>query len=230
MEVQVHIERRVATHLKKLNNGNHEGPKFLRAWQKYGSEAWEFSLLEECFPIREMLITREQHWLDFYDSYCNGYNTLPKAGSCLGVKWTEERRKKTIASRIASGGWKHSEETKKLIGDIQRGKHRGAMSEAQKQLLSKVKKEHGMSESERQRISEMAQSRVYTEEIRRNMSEAHKGYVMPNDQKYKISVANRGKKKPLDAVAAMLQKRQDRYGIKFSSKTCEKYGLTEIGG
>jgi group I intron endonuclease len=223
-----HIERRRATHLKKLSNGNHEGPKLLRAWRKYGSEAWDFVVLEKCDPVREILVAREQHWLDLYDSFRNGYNTLPTAGSCLGVKWTEERRRKTIASRIASGGWKHSEETKKLLRDMQRGVSKGPMSETQKRLLSKIKKEKGMPKSERQRIAKMARERVYTDEIRKNMAKAHEGYAMPETQKQRIAASNSGKPKSLEAVAKMLRVRQGR-GVHFSKETCIKYGLAEIG-
>lgn len=79
----VHIERRKTTHLKELGGGTHNGPKLLRAWQKYGSQMWEFVILEECKPVREVLVAREQHWLDLHDSHNNGYNTLPKAGSAL---------------------------------------------------------------------------------------------------------------------------------------------------
>jgi group I intron endonuclease len=222
----VHIERRKATHLKELNNGTHSGSKLLRAWRKYGSQVWEFTILEECFPVRETLLAREQYWLNFYDSCNNGYNTLPKAGSCLGVKWTEARRKKTIASRIASGGWKHTEETKKHLADIQRGKSNGPMSEVQKQLLSKIAKERGMPESERRRISKMARERVYTDEIRENMSKAHDGYAMPKTQRQRIAASNTGKPKSVVAIAASLESRRRLHGTKISSVTCLKYGLS----
>jgi len=222
----VHIERRRATHLKGLNNDTHNGVKLLRAWHKYGSLAWDFVILEECPPARETLIACEQRWLDFYDSCNNGYNTLPKAGSCLGVKWTEDRRKRTIASRIKSGGWGHTEETKKLLGDLQRGKPRGPMSETQKQLLSRIKKEQGMPESERQRVSKMAKERVYTDEIRENMAKAHEGYVMPEIQKQRIAASNAGKPKSAAAIAASLETRRRLYGTKFSPATCSKYGLS----
>lgn len=48
-----------------------------RAIHKYGRDKFHISLLEEC-PI-ENLNSREKYWIDFYDSYNNGYN-LTKGG------------------------------------------------------------------------------------------------------------------------------------------------------
>ena len=220
----VHIERRKTTHLKQLNAGTHTGIKLLRAWRKYDPIVWEWRVLSVCEPIREQLLKQEQFWIDKLDAYHSGYNALPKAGSCLGVKWTEERRKKTLASR-AKVGWAHSEETKKKIGDMQRGVPKGPMSTVQKNLLSQIKKAQGMSEVERQRISIRAKNRVYTATIRENMAKAHLGYSMPDEQKRKIGNSNRGKKKSLKAIAASLRARRDKYGIQFSPETCLKYGI-----
>jgi group I intron endonuclease len=221
----IHIERRKATHLKQLRVGTHTGVKLLRAWKKYDPSVWEWQVLSVCDdPSREQLLEQEQFWIDKLDAFHNGYNALPKAGSCLGVKWTEERRKKTLTSR-AKVGWAHSEETKKKIGNMQRGVAKGPMSDAQKQLLSKIKKEQGMPEVVRQRISTMAKGRVYTDAIRENMAKAHLGYIMPDEQKRKIGNANRGKKKSIETIAASLRTRRDKYGAKFSLETCQKYGI-----
>lgn len=186
---------RCRTHERELRNGVHNGPKFLRAWQKYGPDVWICVLLEVCPPIRGDLIPREQFWIDKLDSWMNGYNTLQLAGSCLGTKWTPERRQKTIASRIKSGGWKHTEETKKLISDLQRGVPRGPMSKEQKSLLSKIRKEQGWTFQHLQAIKENMRNRTYTDEILKNMSDAHLGYEMPSKQKTKIGDGNRGKRK-----------------------------------
>ena len=223
----VHIERRKWTHLKELGNGTHNGPKLLRAWRKYGSLAWEFVFLEMCEPARKTLVAREQYWLEFYNSHGNGYNTLPTAGSAHGTKWTEERHKKTIASRIASGGWHHSEATRKLLGDIQRGKKRGPMSEAQKQKISEAHLKNSMPEPERQRIAKMARERVYTAEIRENIAKAHRGYVMPQAQKDAIAASNKGKPKSFDAIAKGLRTCQEE-GRYILPAVCQKYGLPVV--
>lgn len=43
-----------------------------RAIHKYGRDKFHISLLEEC--LLEQLNERERYWIDFYDSYNNGYN------------------------------------------------------------------------------------------------------------------------------------------------------------
>ena len=175
----VDIKRRWATHRKELTLGTHTGVKLLRAWQKYGPNTWEWVVLEECQPDKRLLLEREQHWIDTLLSYEDGYNSLPKVGQgTRGRKQTPEEIAKRVATRLAHGSYYHTEETKKLIGDIQRGKKRGPMSEAQKQKISEAHLNNPMSESERKRISKMAKERVYTDEIRANISKAHLGYVM----------------------------------------------------
>lgn len=48
-----------------------------RAIHKYGKDKFHITLIEEC-PIN-LLNDREKYWIDFYDSYNNGYN-LTKGG------------------------------------------------------------------------------------------------------------------------------------------------------
>ena len=189
----VDIRRRWATHRKELTLGTHVGVKLLHAWKKHGSDAWEWVVLEECQPDRKLLLEREQNWIDCLSAYADGYNSLPKAGQGThGMKRTPEQVAKMVATRRANNSYSHTAETKKLIGDLQRGKKRGPMSEVQKQKISESHKKNPMSESERQRISKMARERVYTDEIRANISKAHIGYVMPKAQRDKIAAANTG--------------------------------------
>jgi group I intron endonuclease len=222
----VDIKRRWATHKKELTSKVHAGTKLLRAWNKYGADSWEWVVLEECSAA--LLLQREQYWIDKLDAYKTGYNSLPFAGQgTRGRKQSVEEIARRVATRHARGNYAHTEATKRLLGDIQRGVSKGPMSDAQKKLLSTIQKERGMPESERIRISKMARERVYTDEIRQNISDAHKGYVMPDEQKKKIGDANRGRPKPLEAMAKTLRSHQNR-GVYFSPKTCVKYGLPVV--
>lgn len=42
-----------------------------------------------------------------------------------------------------------------------------------------------------------------------------------------LSLCNRDGKKPIEAIAASLRLRMERYGVKFSPETCIKYGLNK---
>ena len=60
-----------------------QGEKILySAFEKYGIENFEFSVLEYC--LLEQLSEREKYWIAYYDTYNNGYNaTLGGEGQCL---------------------------------------------------------------------------------------------------------------------------------------------------
>lgn len=70
------IKCRWSIHLGCLKADKHSR-KFQNAWNKYGVGNFEFLIIEYC--ILENLVTREQHWIDFYDSFRKGYNTRPRA-------------------------------------------------------------------------------------------------------------------------------------------------------
>lgn len=71
------IEERFKKHRQK------QGEKILySAFEKYGIENFEFSVLEYC--LLEQLAEREKYWIAYYDTYNNGYNaTLGGEGQCL---------------------------------------------------------------------------------------------------------------------------------------------------
>lgn len=66
------IEERFATHLKDCHKRTHEKRPLYAAMNKYGIEHFRIELIEECDI--DFLAEREQYWIEFYDSYHNGYN------------------------------------------------------------------------------------------------------------------------------------------------------------
>ena len=65
------IEERWSEHLKeaRANRSNHP---IYRAIRKYGSENFTISLIEEV--SNDKLDMREKYWIQYYDTYKNGYN------------------------------------------------------------------------------------------------------------------------------------------------------------
>ena len=92
------FKKRIKEHLYELIKNRHHSDHLQKAYNKYGGDSFEFSVLEIC--DKEIIIVREQFYLDKYKSYQrkNGYNILEKAYN--------------------SQGYKHTEETLKLIGEI----------------------------------------------------------------------------------------------------------------
>ncbi len=95
-----------------------KGSCYLRAsWNKYGGDAFEFSILEIVQEI-ENVISREQYWIDTLKPE---YNLAPVAGNNIGSKRSEETRKKLSEGKIGYRnhrfGVKASEETRKKMSE-----------------------------------------------------------------------------------------------------------------
>ena len=75
----IDIEKRWSTHISILNQNNHYNAHLQNAWNKYGSENFQFSIVEECKPLE--LNDREIYWIKKYDSFINGYNLTSGGGN-----------------------------------------------------------------------------------------------------------------------------------------------------
>jgi group I intron endonuclease len=107
----VNIKGRWSRHTHNLRKGDHHSKPLQRSWDKYGEEAFSFTVLEYV-EDRTKLLEHEQRYLDTIKSYDRqfGYNILRVAGSSLGFKQSEESRKKSsIGISLATKGVKHSQ-------------------------------------------------------------------------------------------------------------------------
>ena len=65
---------------------------FQRAWDKYGADSFEWSIIDIC--EESILMQKEVEWIKYYDAYTKGYNqTLGGEGS-VGLVCSEEKRQK----------------------------------------------------------------------------------------------------------------------------------------
>ena len=74
------IEERWNYHQKHLNGNYHVNPKLQHAWNFYGGDKFEFSIIEEVVDVSK-LFEREQFYLDTFKPYMRdiGYNICPTA-------------------------------------------------------------------------------------------------------------------------------------------------------
>lgn len=88
----VNVPRRWSSHRRDLRRGTHPNRFLQAAWVKYGEDAFEFTVIEQCPP--ERLVEREQAWLDTLRSFDRsvGFNLSPSAYSLRGFRFTAEQR------------------------------------------------------------------------------------------------------------------------------------------
>lgn len=133
------IKTRWSNHKYELNKGIHVNSYLQNAWNKYGKDNFEFSIIEEC--AENDLNEKEIYWIKEMDAYHNGYN-LTEGGegyslsaeikSKIGIAlkaWWAEPNNRTRMSEVHRGeenpwyGQHHSDETKRVIGDKNRKRY-----------------------------------------------------------------------------------------------------------
>lgn len=173
-----YLDSRKRTHLRDLRAGTHYNTKFQAAWNKYGAQAFDYSVIELVDDMG-LLRAREQHWMDALNVVAEGYNILPKAGSMSNYKHTEETKKKMSAAKMGSV---FTEAHKKAISI---GKTGAKQTDEQRARQSAFMKSWRMSDEQRAaqltalrspevraKISATSKGRVFTEEHRKNLRAA----------------------------------------------------------
>lgn len=110
----VNINHRWSQHLFDLRKNKHSSLKLQRHYNKYGEYDLEFSIIESGeYLCKQHLLSREQGWYEtfqYQNSFLPYFNILPIAGSCLGIKQSEETKQKMKGNKHGVG--KRSEEVK----------------------------------------------------------------------------------------------------------------------
>ena len=90
------FRKRFNLHKYHLRNDKHKNSHLQYAWNKYGEESFEFSIIE-ISEIKEEVLDREQYYIDSFD-FENLYNINPFASG--GLQFDEEtlaKRAKTLS-------------------------------------------------------------------------------------------------------------------------------------
>lgn len=162
----VDIRRRWATHLRELRRGKHGNQILQRAWDKYGEDGFEFSIVLLCSENDTLL--NEQEYLD---------SMHPEYNICISAT-------ASMLGRIMSEEHKHN---------ISKARKGYIMSDEQKQKLSEAHK--GKKHTEEWKAKMCGRTGTtgykYTDEQKEHLRQSHLGYVMPEEQKAKISAGLR---------------------------------------
>lgn len=115
----VDIQKRWMMHRRELNNGTHGNRHLQRAWNKYGQDAFIFSILELC--DEKDLNSLEIEYIAYYKANDEeyGYNLTIGGDGVRGWIPTDEWREKLKVVNAGENnpmfGKKHTEETKNKI-------------------------------------------------------------------------------------------------------------------
>ena len=149
-----------------------QGSRYLwNAITRYGVENFDCFILEENIPESDLPVS-EKYWVDFYDSFRNGYNQTS------GGEWQDidvliakgeriSKSKKGIATTVKKGS-KRSPETCRRISEAKKGK--------KNPMYGKPSWNKGISPSK---------------ETRRKIGEGNKGKKQPLESRKAISKGNR---------------------------------------
>lgn len=158
------------------------------ALRKYGIDAFDFSVIEEC--DRLLIESREQYWIQHYNSMVDGYN-LTAGGEQSKIVSVETRQK--IAQSLT--GKVQSKEVIEKRALKLRGKKRTPEQNAVKSALMKgYGKGRKLPEWVKEKIGKPFLGRKHTEESKAKMSEAKKGKTFSEEHRKKLGEARKGKR------------------------------------
>ncbi len=144
----VDIKQRWRDHKSELLRDKHHSIKMQNHVNKYGFRDLIFTVVEGVSK-KEDLVPTEQGSLDAGFPY---FNTARIAGSKLGIKHSEESKRK-VSETLK--GRKFSEEHRERLSETAKGRKRGKFSEEHKRNMSKARRGRSpITEETRQKISE----------------------------------------------------------------------------
>lgn len=190
-------ERRKYEHTHLLKNGNHGNSHLQNAWNKYGSDAFKFSIIEET----DQQFAEEQKYLD-EAKWSNLYNISKNAGggdifSTLSEEDKKQFREKSkhVGEENGMYGESHTEEAQEKMKKKADGRYTlewfidryGEEEGRQKykercEWLSERDYDNPMeNEKHRQKISDSLSGKSKTEDHKQKISESRKGKATGED-------------------------------------------------
>lgn len=171
------IRGRWRNHLSLLNRQKHHSIHLQRAWDKFGADAFEWLILENCEP--EQCLIREQFYIESFLSADpdHGYNILPRAGSRLGSRTTDEAKAKQRAAKLGKKTGPQPAEMVEKRRQAIIGRKRGPLTEAHREKLriAMTGKIRGPEHAEATRQGMLGKK--HTPERRENQRKARMAYL-----------------------------------------------------
>ena len=143
-KTSISMEKRFSQHIKSADrNKGKKSTHFENAILKYGIEDFSSEILEDKLSGDEANV-REKYWIEYYDTFNNGYNQTKGGEGASGYKQTSEHKEKIRQKNL---GLKRTEEQIRNISEAHKGQNawnKGQtlipLSEEHKKKISKAKK------------------------------------------------------------------------------------------
>jgi hypothetical protein len=231
----VNVYKRHKEHIYGLKKDSHRNDYLQKAFNKYGENAFEFSILEICDI--DMLDVRECSWINYYKTTESdfGYNLMGGGHNIhsLSHETKEKIRQSHLGEKNPFFGRKHTEETKKKIKESNLGKTR--TEETKKKMSGENNPNYGKHFSEesklKMRLAKVGKKR--TPEHNEKLRLARIGYRPSESTKNKMRLWWENKKKSSSYKDFIEKKRQNfsgsknpMYGKTISKETILKRNLT----
>ena len=108
-------------HTWKLKNKVHDNKYLQYSWDKYGEDAFSFEVVK-VYVDGEDIDALERFYIDYFDTYKNGYNLTVGGEGTKGYVPTEENKRIVgEKNRINNLGKKHSKETREKMSKAHKG-------------------------------------------------------------------------------------------------------------
>lgn len=130
--VEIELRRRI--HFSRLRNSSHYNSHLQSAFKEYGSENFEFRMLEEVAV--EMLDIRERAWIAYYKSDQKEFGYNKTTGGWTNKKLSTETKLKLAAINT---GTHRTMETRRKMSIAHQGVSRKPFSEEHKRRLSQAR-------------------------------------------------------------------------------------------
>ncbi len=186
----ININVRWRLHKSALDRNKHHSVYLQRAWNKYGKEVFDFTVLERVRD-KATLISTEQKYLDTFHP---AYNVNKIAASRLGMsrkgELSEEARKNISSALMGNThtlGHTLSEEHKEKIAQAGKGRKHSEASKFKMRLAAKGRK---ISEATRELLAKNSRARIgckHTDIARKKISQGLTGHHISEETRQKIS-------------------------------------------
>jgi group I intron endonuclease len=223
------FQKRAAQHESRLNSGKHANKYLLNAWNKWGSDAFVFEVLEVvegdklARTSREEELIKEFVLLDRWDACYNVSKWATRKDGPYSINPEDTNKRRSI---LMKKKWKDPDYKKKM-------KEYYSSPDTKMQMSVRYKKRwNDKTEQEQKEIVErMVQKRKgskLTQEHKKKISKALQGHKVSDETKQKLSEKNVGKKLSKETRDKMTRARLGKKNP--NAKTYSNIGLLSPHG